>query len=162
MPSLQSETERPTGAQADTTLRMSRVIAASRLRVFRAFTDPSHLVRWWGPEGYDVPEIRLDPRPGGEWRTCMRSPTGSQHCVGGVYKEVSPPERLVLTWIWDGEDMDGLETLVTLEFHEAAGGTELRLTHEALPSVSSRDKHGGGWGSSFDCLEAFLREEEKI
>ncbi len=144
---------------ADVTLRLSRHFKAPREIVFRAFTDPNELVRWWGPEGMDVPEIHVDLRAGGKWRTCMRSREGSLHCVGGVYREVAPPERLVMTWIWEQGDMEGRETLVTFEFEVSDGGTLLHLTHERLPSESSRDLHEGGWTSSLGCLERYLRQE---
>ncbi len=145
-------------AGADVTLRLSRHFKAPRENVFRAFTDPNELVRWWGPEGMDVPEIHLDLRPGGKWRTCMRSSEGTLHCVGGVYREVTPPERLVMTWIWEQGDLEGREMLVTLEFADSNGGTELRLTHAQLPSESARDAHRGGWTSSLGCLERYLQE----
>ncbi len=145
-------------ASGDVTLGLTRHFKAPREIVFRAFTDPSELVRWWGPEGMDVPEIHLDVRPGGKWRTCMRSSEGSLHCVGGVYREIVPPKRLVMTWTWEQGDLEGRETLVTLEFADSNGGTELRLTHERLPSESSRDAHRGGWSSSLDCLERYLQE----
>ena len=159
MTTPQVETNTEAAAAAKTTLRLRRRFAAPRERVFRAFTDPTILVRWWGPEGMTVPEIALDLRPGGKWRTCMESKEGSLHCVGGVYREIVAPERLVMTWIWEQGDLEGLETQVTLEFHEVGAETELRLTHERLPSESARDAHQGGWSSSFTCLERYLSEE---
>ena len=149
----------PSGAAAESlVLRLTRTFAAPRDAVFRAFTDPAELVRWWGPEGFDVPELRLDPRPGGAWRTCMRAPDGTLYCVGGVYREFLPPERLVLTWTWESDSMAGVETLVTLEFRERGEGTELVLTHEGLPRPEARDKHGEGWRGCLDCLERHLAE----
>ena len=138
------------------TLRLTRRFAAPRARVFQAFTEEAELVRWWGPEGFDVPELRLDPRPGGAWRTCMRAPDGKVYCVGGVYRVFEPPARLVMTWTWESDSMAGVETLVTLEFREDDGGTELVLTHEGLPRPEARDKHEEGWTGSFACLERHL------
>ena len=139
-------------------LRITRHFAAPRDKVFRAFTESEAMVQWWGPEGMDVPEISLDVRPGGAWRTVMRSPKGELHIVGGVYREISPPERLVYTWVWEKDDWDGRETLVTLEFHERGGETELVLIHEQLPSADSRDHHELGWTSCFNCLQQYLAE----
>ena len=82
----------------------------------------------------------------------MRSPEGSEHCVKGVYREIRRPNRLVFTWIWEQGDMNGVETLVTLDFVAQGNGAELRLTHEGLPSENSRGLHEQGWSSSFDCL----------
>jgi len=151
----------PAGAAAGETpqvLRLTRRLAAPREAVFRAFTEPEAMVQWWGPEGMDVPEIRMDVRVGGGWRTCMRSPAGDLHCVAGVYREISPPERLVMTWAWEGDDGPGRETLVTLEFHDRDGETELVLIHENLASVEAAEKHQMGWTSSFNCLAQYLAE----
>ena len=57
-------------------LHLSRRFAAPRERVFRALTEAEQLVKWWGPKGFTVPEHSLDLRPGGAWRTVMRSPEG--------------------------------------------------------------------------------------
>lgn len=139
-------------------LRLSRRFAAPREAVFRAFTEPEAMVQWWGPEGMDVPEIRMDVREGGAWRTCMRSSTGELHCVAGIYREISPPERLVLTWAWEGGEWPGRETLVTFEFHDKDGETELVLTHENLASADAAEKHQGGWTSCLNCLVQYLAE----
>ena len=72
-------------------LRLSRSFAAPRDRVFRAFTAPAQLARWWGPKGFTVPACTLDVRAGGAWRTVMRSPEGKDHIVSGVYREITPP-----------------------------------------------------------------------
>ena len=63
--SPQTSPEAPHSPAEPLVLRMTRSFAAPRDAVFRAFTDEAELVRWWGPEGHDVPELRLDPRPGG-------------------------------------------------------------------------------------------------
>ena len=157
--SPQTSPEAPHGPAEPLVLRMTRTFAALRDAVFRAFTDEAELVRWWGPEGYDVPELRLDPRPGGAWRTCMRAPDGELHCVGGVYREFVPPERLVMTWTWESDSMAGLETLVTLEFRAKGEGTELVLTHEGLPRPEARDKHEEGWTGCLAGLERHLAGE---
>ncbi len=163
----QQATQKPSRAAADASdieLRFERHFAASPRRVFQALTDPGELVRWWGPEGYSVPECELDVRPGGAWRTCMRSPEGTDHCVGGVYREVVPPARLVYTWAWessgseDSADSTPVETLVTIELEASDGGTDLVLTHRGFASDEARDHHQGGWVSCFDCLAQFLEE----
>ena len=143
------ETETTAGADAGPVLRMTRRFAAPREAVFDAFTDVKQIMLWWGPEGFDVPEADLDPRTGGAWRICMRTPNGEVFCVGGVYREFVRPERLVLTWAWESDTMADVETLVTLEFDEMDGGTELRLLHEGFPRPEARDKHQEGWTGCF-------------
>ena len=142
----------------DLVLRISRSFAAPRERVFRAFTAPAQLVKWWGPKGFTVPACTLDVRTGGAWRTVMRSPEGEDHIVSGVYREIAPPERLVFTWGWEEDGARGHETVVTIELFEAPGGTRLELTHERFETEDSRDRHRHGWSSCFDCLEAALAE----
>ena len=143
-------------AAADTVLRITRRFAASPEAVFRAWTEPAALQSWWGPEGFTVPTCEVDARPGGSWRTQMHSPDGNDHWVGGTYREVSPPERLVFTWTWEQGEMEGIETVVTVELRPVGDGTELTLTHDLLPSENSRDMHRKGWTSSLGCLETAL------
>jgi uncharacterized protein YndB with AHSA1/START domain len=135
-------------------LRLERLIAAPPERVFALWTEPDLLVKWWGPEGFDIPAHALDVRKGGTWRTTMRSPEGKHHTVSGVYRIIDPPKRLVFTWGWDDEQgRRGHETEVTVTFHAAPGGTRLVLQQQAFESKESRDQHRHGWESSFDCLE---------
>ena len=86
----------------------------------------------------------------------MRSPDGTAHYVGGVYREVTAPERLVFTWAWRTDGVPGHETLVTVEFHPDGDGTRLVLVQEAFDSAQSRDDHRQGWTSSLICLGAAL------
>lgn len=79
----------------DTVLQLERLIAAPPERVFEYWTDPDLLVRWLGPEGYDIPAHAQDATPGGRGRTTMRGADGRQLTVSGVYRTVDPPRRLV-------------------------------------------------------------------
>jgi uncharacterized protein YndB with AHSA1/START domain len=138
----------------DDVLRLERLIAAPPERVFALWTEPDLLVKWWGPEGFDVPVHSLDVRNGGRWRTTMRSPEGKLHTVSGVYRVIEPPRRLVFTWGWDDEQgRRGHETEVTVTFESAPGGTRLVLQQQAFQNKESRAQHSHGWESSFDCLE---------
>lgn len=137
-------------------LRMEREFKAPPERVFAAFTDPRLFAQWWGPEGMACPVCEIDLRVGGKWRTCMRGTMG-EHWVSGVYREIAPPRRLAFTWAWEENGVRGHETLVELEFLPAGGNTRLVLNHRGFESADSRDKHGHGWGSSFDCLDQHLQ-----
>jgi len=68
-----------------------------------------------------------------------------------------PPSRLVLSWIWEQGEMEGLETTLTIEFKPDGAGTELHLIHEGLPTTAQRDDHGKGWNGCLDGLEEFAR-----
>jgi uncharacterized protein YndB with AHSA1/START domain len=152
MPNPQTaETTMPTDAEAPV-LRLQRRFNASPAVVWRAFTEAEALRQWFGPEGFTVHICEVDLRVGGRYRIGMRSPEGSEHIVGGVFRAIAAPERLVYSFAWEGED-PGPETEVTLEFVAQGNATELRLTQTGFASVESRDAHQGGWSSSFTCLE---------
>jgi uncharacterized protein YndB with AHSA1/START domain len=136
------------------TLRLTRVVPAPRDAVFRAWTEPEALKRWWVPfPGMSVPAAEVDLRPGGRYRLTMRNAKGEEFHLHGVYREVRPPERLVYTWRWEGTErgVDG-ETLVTVDFEASGATTLLHLTHEQFPDADARDRHGIGWGGVLDRL----------
>lgn len=139
--------------QDDQVLRIERLIPASPERLFELWSEPSELVKWWGPDGFDVPASALDVRPGGHWRTTMRSPQGDLHTVSGVYRTIDKPRRLVFTWGWDDDTgLRGHETEVTVTFEPAPGGTRIVLLQQAFENKDQRDRHNQGWSSSFECL----------
>lgn len=146
------------GATADRTLVIERVFKAAPERVFRAWTDPKILVKWWGPEGYGTPDCTMDVRAGGAWRTVMANAEGQSHIVSGVYHEITPPKRLVTTWAWEQEDgRRGHETMLELTFEPAAdGNTKVTLVQSLFESVEQRDSHNMGWSSSFNDLDRLL------
>ncbi len=136
-----------------TTLRLARTFAAPRERVFKTWTEPEALKRWWGPHGYETPSAVVDLKPGGTYRLGMRKlPDGQVFYLTGTYREVRPPERLVYTWRWEAEPEQG-DTVVTVEFRDAGDSrTEVLLTHELFPSEKVRDDHNKGWSGCLDRL----------
>ena len=142
-------------ADQEATLHLKRTFAATREKVFRAWTDPEALKRWWGPEGFSTPAAEIDLRVGGKYRIAMRSPHGDTYQLVGTYREVRPPEKLVYTWAWEAEPEQG-ETLVTVEFLDRGDSTEVILTHELFPNEKVRDEHGKGWTGSLDRLAKTL------
>ncbi len=142
-------------------LRLSRVFNAPRARVFRAWTDPEELKKWWGVgEGYTTPIAEVDLRVGGRYRLGMKPPDHDHiFIVTGVFREVLPPEKLVYTWAWEGiamTDLGGAETLVTVEFRDLGGSTEVVLVHEHLPTRKAREEHSYGWASLLERLAAVV------
>ncbi len=73
---------------------MTRVLPAPRDLVFRMWTEPEHVVRWWGPRGFTTAIQEMDVRPGGAWRFVMRAPDGTEHPNLVRYAEIAPPDRL--------------------------------------------------------------------
>ncbi len=142
----------------DEELRIERLIPAPPDKVYALWTDPDLLVKWWGPEGYDIPQHSLDVRPGGHWRTVMRSPEGARHTVSGIYRELMPPKRMIFTWGWeDDTGQRSHETEVTVTFEPAPGGTRLVLLQRHFEDKDSRDRHQHGWESTLNCLEQMAK-----
>ena len=139
------------------TLVLSRVFDAPRALVFKVWTQPEHLARWWGPRNYTVISYKADVRVDGSFRFGVRSPENTEHWAHGTYREIAPPERLVFTTAWEHPDGSPKhETLVTLTFAEQGDKTKLTLKQTQFESVTSRDLHRGGWSSTFDLLEEYL------
>ena len=135
------------GARTVIALRLERTFEARREEVFDAWTNPEVLRRWWaaGPD-WDTPLAEVDLREGGRYRLTMRDPeSGDAHTVGGVYREVQRPERLVYTWAWEGDSSESSETVVTVEFTDRDGATDVVLAHEGFSSDESRGMHEHGW-----------------
>ena len=138
---------------------MTRVFDAPRRLVFEAWTNPEHLPHWMlGPEGWTMPVCEIDLRPGGAWHFVWRRADGTEMAMSGVYKEVTPPERLVSTESWGG---NWAETVNTLTLSEANGKTTITNTI-LYPSKEARDaalKTGMKEGASqgFNRLDEYLR-----
>lgn len=146
-------TEEPEGH----TLTMSRRFAAPRERVYAAWTDRALVAQWFGPANVTCTIHEWDAQPGGAYSLTMHDSDGDDMPLSGVFREVSPPERLVCTWIWGGDGgMAGRETLLTLEFEAAGDETVLHLNHSLLPDEDWAQKHSMGWGSCFNSLDAVL------
>ncbi|MEO6847652.1 MAG: SRPBCC domain-containing protein [Chthoniobacterales bacterium] len=143
-------------------LSISRTFAATRDRVFAAWTDPDQAKQWFGPEGCNLVDLQIDFRVGGKYRFVVEAPSCEEAnspiekmIVGGEYREITPPSRLVYTWQWeDDEAYVNHETLITIDFIAKGDSTEIRLTHENLPSELSRGRHEYGWNG---CLDKFAK-----
>jgi uncharacterized protein YndB with AHSA1/START domain len=156
-------TTAPNTTTGELVLEITRVFNAPRELVFKAWTDPEHMARWGGPEGYSATTVELDARPGGAWRLGMRSPEGEEHLQGGVIREIVPPERLVYTFAWEEADgTPGHETLVSVTLAEHgpdAAQTLMTFRQGTFENVDSRDGHLVGWDSAFNVLAEYLENE---
>lgn len=133
-------------------LRLQRSFAASPEGVFDAWTSPEVLRRWWAAgSDWDCPSAEVDLSVGGRYRLAMHDPgSGDVHTIGGEYREIERPSRLVYTWRW--ELADAPESLVTVEFVSDGERTNVVLVHEGLDSVESRARHEHGWSACLDKL----------
>jgi uncharacterized protein YndB with AHSA1/START domain len=146
----------------DREIVLLRDFDAPRERVFAAWTRPELLARWWGPGRFTLPVCEVDLRPGGAYRFVMRGPDGREFPVGGVYREVVPPERLVYTSRLDLEGAPSFEGTVTATFADRDGRTTLTLrtlyeTREQR-DAALRMQMAEGYGESFDRLDAALAD----
>jgi len=155
---------------ADREIVITRVFDAPRDRVFKAWTEPERVMRWWGPDGFTTPVCKIDLRPGGVFHNCMRSPEGRDFWSKGVYREIVEPERIVCSDFFSDEEGNlvqpthyGMspewpaEALVTVTFAEHDGKTKFTL-HHAVGSApaSERDQCRAGWTESLDRLAEYL------
>jgi uncharacterized protein YndB with AHSA1/START domain len=144
-------------ATAYPSLEIKRQINASRDRVYAAWTDPAQLKKWFGPENVKTRNLIADARVGGQFRWDLTDQEGKEITISGGYRELEPGKKIVFTWrLEEDEDWKNHSSIVTVEFFDREGGTELRLTHEKLPNEASRDDHTQGWNSVLDKLQKFL------
>jgi len=143
-----------TALNAKPSLTLKRRLKATPAKVFSAWTDPSKLKRWMGPEGIEALSAETDPRVGGRYRFVMRGADGEEHDVSGVYREVVPNEKLVFTWAW--KSTPERESLVTVLIKPDGDGTLLTLVHEQFFDEAARDRHQGGWTGTLNKLEIYL------
>jgi uncharacterized protein YndB with AHSA1/START domain len=139
-------------------VQVERVLTAPPARVFRAFSDTQLLPRWLTPS----PEIAmrveaLDFRKGGAYRFVYTLPDRSEVGIGGVYRTIQPPERLVFSWIIDPPDEhSGIESEVTVTIAPAGTGSRLTIRHLGWPIESAARRHEGGWIGALDQLVTLL------
>jgi uncharacterized protein YndB with AHSA1/START domain len=111
---------------------------------------------WFHPTtDYTTVVTELDLRVGGAYHLEMHHKGGNVHKLSGTYKEVKPPEKLVFTWHWQREET-GPESLVTVEFRDLGGSTEVSLTHVNLIDAETRAKHNEGWNGCLQQLANYL------
>ena len=138
-------------------LVLTRVFDARRELVFKAWTEREYLMQWSAPHGFTVTESDGDLRPGGRYRAAMRSPEGNDYRLGGIYKEIVAPERLVFTHAWeDDKGQLGHATEVTVTLEDLGGKTKMTFRQTGFETATSRDSHRGGWSDTFEKLAALV------
>jgi uncharacterized protein YndB with AHSA1/START domain len=137
-------------------LVMTRDIAASRERVFAAWTDVRLASHWWVPQDFTPLSCEMDVRTGGAWRRRMRAPDGTVVTKWGVYREITAPERLVFTYRTESAGVVDPETLVTLTFADLGERTRLVLRQSAFETSAARLDHQGGWTGALERLATFI------
>lgn len=138
---------------ADTQILITREFGAPRHLVFRAWTTPELIKRWWSGGRGEVTSVEVDLRAGGSWRYVMVTDGGTEAAFHGEYREVIPDERIVSTEVY--EDIPEAEAVTTLTLTETSGGTTLTLLVQHT-SQENRDRHleyGDSLQQAMDRLE---------
>jgi len=160
---------KPVTKPANRDIVITRNFDAPRALVWKAWTEPEGMMRWWGPKNFTAPVSEIDLRVGGKYLSCMRGPDGKDYWSTGIYREIVPRERLAVTDSFADEKgnvvpathygMSGdwpLELLVTVTFEEIGGRTKMTLRHSGIPEGQMRELTEAGWNESFDKLAEYL------
>jgi len=157
----QTKTTSKLSLPSDREIVGSRIMDAPPELVFKAYTDPELIPRWWGPRRYATTVDKMDVRPGGVWRFVHRAADGGEYAFNGVYREIVPPKRLVYTFNYEGAP--GHEAVETVTFEEAEGGKTRMTDHLLFETREERDGmlNSGmeeGAAETIDRLAELLRE----
>jgi uncharacterized protein YndB with AHSA1/START domain len=145
-------------------LTLTRLLDAPRALVFKAWTDPEHLMRWWGPHSFTTPQCEMDLRPGGALRIVMRGPDGSDYPMTGVFDEVQPPQRLSFNFTAEyPAGVAVLKGVTAITLTELDGKTQLVLTARATGLVPQAAQMLAGmeigWSQTLERLQALVEAE---
>ena len=157
-------------AEKGNDILITRIFDAPREVVWKAWTDPEHVKRWWGPKNFTAPFVESDFRVGGKYLYCMLSAEGKEYWSTGIYREIIPLEKIVATDSFADEKgnivpashygMTGdwpLELLVTVAFEEQGNKTKFTLRHAGLPAGDMLKMTNDGWNESLDKFAESLR-----
>jgi uncharacterized protein YndB with AHSA1/START domain len=162
-------TESQTQAQQANELLITRVFDAPLDKVWKAWTDPDEIKKWWGPAQFTAPSIENDFRVGGKYLYSMRGPDGQEYWSTGVYREIVPMERIVVTDSFADENGNvvpashygmtdfPMETEITVTFADLDGKTELTLKHSGMPAGEMGEQAEAGWNQSLDKFAEAIR-----
>ncbi|MGL4743464.1 MAG: SRPBCC family protein [Dermatophilaceae bacterium] len=136
---------------------IERTFDVPRETVWRLWTEPDEMARWWHPEGMTTPRdsVTADLRPGGRYTYTMVGPDGAEHPTGGVYREIDPPRRLVFTW-GDPEGLTDASPVVTVELDADGDRTRMRFRLDGVSGAPGDGYFHDGWASAFAVLGATL------
>lgn len=152
-------------------IRITRIFDAPRELVFKAWTDPEQLLKWYAPTGCIITFPQIDVKEGGTFLSCIVTPDGKECWCKGTYREVVYPERIVHTMGVSDEDGNLIsaeqagmdpdwpeETTLTITFEELDGKTRLTLHQTVSETLAKRTGAYPSWLIMFDRLDALLKE----
>jgi uncharacterized protein YndB with AHSA1/START domain len=141
------------------TIRLHRVLRASREKIYRAFLNEEALAKWLPPNGFTGKIHHIDPQVGGTYKMSFTNfTTGRSHSFGGTYLDLTPNERIRYTDKFDDPNMSGeMQTTITLT--EASCGTELNIVQEGVPAAIPAEACYLGWQESLTLLAKLVEAE---
>ena len=139
---------------AQNMLFIERRFDASPAVVFRLWSSPDLLARWWGPRDFTPHSIEMDFRVGGRWRAVVRSPLGEDTAMYGIYREIVEDRHIAF-----GLDGDSGKTQVVVTFEGVNDTTRLGFHQSPFASQVESEAHVQSWGECFDRLESYLLRE---
>ena len=143
----------------DREIHIQRIFDAPRERVFAVFTDPELIPQWYGPRGTAPEVVEMDVATGGDWKFVMHNDDGSTTSFRGTYREVTPPERIVQTFEWDG--MPGHVAVETAVFEDLGDGRTKVVTTTLFHTTEERDGMLGS-GMEGGMNETYQRLDELL
>ena len=152
-------------------LIVTRVFNAPVNLVWRAWTEPEHFMKWWGPKEFISPVCKIDLRVGGKYLFCMRQKNGEMDMFNsGEFKEIIVNKKLVCTQSMSDKEGNVIspsqygmgpefpdEMIVDVTFEDLGGKTKITMRQIGMPASKMKDMAGAGWNQSFDKLEESLK-----
>ncbi len=137
--------------------------AASPAKVFKAWTDPDLVLKWFGHSPNSLDTASIDLRPGGAWRFRFPGDAESSEGFEGEYLDIQPDEKLVYSWAHVTEHANGGRdatpySTVEVTFTPKGAGTDVRLVHSGISTEDGRKGVGGGWETAFTNMVDVLAE----
>jgi uncharacterized protein YndB with AHSA1/START domain len=144
----------------ETQVEVHRRFAAKPESVFAAFAEARWVGRWLSPSpDITLSLLQFDFREGGAYRFAYRMPGGQTVVVGGSYRSIERPSKIVFSWVIEPPDAHaGIESEVTVTITRDDGGTELVIRHEKLRRADAMVRHAEGWRGALDRLAAMLEK----
>lgn len=141
-----------------------RHLAAAPERVFAAFSSGEVVAQWLTPSpDVKLTVLELDFREGGSYRFAYVTPEGQRMLVGGVYREIKAPSRLVFSWLIEPPDVHaGIESQVTVSITPSPGGSDLHILHERFGRADANERHAQGWAGALDQLHQLLTKKQEF
>jgi uncharacterized protein YndB with AHSA1/START domain len=146
------------GGQARSAGELGEQFSSTPERVFAAFSSGQVVAQWLTPSpDVTLTVLELDFREGGRYRFAYDAPEGQRMLVGGVYRQIEAPTRLVFSWLIEPPDVHaGIESQVTVSITPSANGCDLLVLHERFGLADAHERHAQGWAGAIEQLQPLL------